>query len=212
MCVGGFFGAGIAMGGTTSRSRAFSGRSSRGATPEMRTWSTFTVSWPSISTWMKTPRPCSTWPVVFQSSSTSSDGWAEPPERRATTPSSSTPCARRACIGVDVTGTASATMGSPAGDPIVADAVPVTSTPMHARLAQGVELDGVVARLSGGSAQPSLDVELDWKTTGHVEHGLGVFIHVEIDGQDTVNVDHVRISGVAPLEDLPENALLRDVV
>lgn len=101
---------------------------------------------------------------------------------------------------------------TPTGDALVASDVPASSTKMRARLARGVELDGAQVRLSGGSSEPSLTIELDWKATERVERGLGVFIHVEVDGQDGVNVDHVRISGVAPLEDLPVDAVLRDVV
>ena len=59
---------------------------------------------------------------------------------------------------------------------------------------------------------PTLDFELDW----HLDHaapvGLGVFVHFEPDKGDSVNIDHVALSTVAPFEALPANMTLRDVL
>jgi hypothetical protein len=101
---------------------------------------------------------------------------------------------------------------TPTGEPIVADDLPEGTIRLHARLEGGVTLEGATARMEGKPGEPALALELDWKLDSHVERGLGVFIHVEGEGMDNINVDHVRISGVTPLEDLPLGVTLRDVV
>jgi hypothetical protein len=101
---------------------------------------------------------------------------------------------------------------TPSGDPIVAAAPPEGVRKLRARLEGGVTLEGATVGVVGKPGEPALALELDWRLDSHAERGLGVFIHVEGEGMDNLNVDHVRISGVAPLEDLPLDATLRDVV
>jgi hypothetical protein len=100
---------------------------------------------------------------------------------------------------------------TPAGDPIVSE--PPEETPrLGAKLEDNITLEAVTVQLNGRSGEPSLAVELDWHLGSPVERGLGVFIHIEGEGMETVNIDHVRISGVAPLETFPQGVTLRDVV
>ncbi|MGH7298731.1 MAG: hypothetical protein ACRELB_27570, partial [Polyangiaceae bacterium] len=100
---------------------------------------------------------------------------------------------------------------TPTGEPIVSE--PPEETPrLRAKLEGDVTLEAAIVQNTGGPSEPTLSVELDWKLASHVERGLGVFIHVEGDGMDTLNIDHVRISGAAPLESLPLDVTLRDVV
>jgi hypothetical protein len=101
---------------------------------------------------------------------------------------------------------------TPAGDPIVAEAPPSGATPLHVQLEDGVTVEGVTAQLVGRLHEQTLALEIDWRLSSKVERGLGVFIHVEADGMDSLNIDHVRISGVALFDDLPAGATLRDVI
>ena len=55
-----------------------------------------------------------------------------------------------------------------------------------------------------------LDFELDWRLERPAPAGLGIFVHMEPDKGDTVNVDHVALATAAPFEALPTNMTLRD--
>jgi hypothetical protein len=100
---------------------------------------------------------------------------------------------------------------TPAGDPIVSEPPPETPR-LRVRLEGDVTLEAAIVQNTGGPNEPSLALELDWKLGSHVERGLGVFIHIEGKDMETLNIDHVRISGAAPLESLPLDVTLRDVV
>ncbi len=76
----------------------------------------------------------------------------------------------------------------------------------------GITLEAAHVALQGKRDEPAISVELDWRKTLPVEHGIGVFMHIEPEGGDVLNVDHVRISAAVPLEDLPIGATLRDVI
>ena len=100
---------------------------------------------------------------------------------------------------------------TPTGEPIVSEPPPETPR-LGARLDGDVTLQAAIVQNTGGPSEPSLAIELDWKLGSHVERGLGVFIHIEGKDMDTLNIDHVRISGAAPLESLPLDVTLRDVI
>ncbi len=99
---------------------------------------------------------------------------------------------------------------TPSGDPIIASEPPPGMQRVDIRFEGGITLEAVRVRLQGPRDEPAIGVELDWRKSSSVERGIGVFMHVEPDGGDVLNIDHVRISTTVPLEDLPLDATLRD--
>jgi hypothetical protein len=101
---------------------------------------------------------------------------------------------------------------TPNGEAIVVTEPPPGSEQLGIRFEGGITLEAVrVALRPGARDEPAISVELDWRQTS-IQRGIGVFIHIEPDGGDALNIDHVRISTAVPLEDLPIGATLRDVV
>jgi hypothetical protein len=98
------------------------------------------------------------------------------------------------------------------GRPIVADDLDEGTPHIDARLEAGVVLEA--ATLSDTSPRPGTDLtlELDWRRDEHIEKGLGVFVHIMPSSGDSMNGDHVLISGVLDFEDAPPGKTLRDVL
>jgi len=101
---------------------------------------------------------------------------------------------------------------TPLGEAIVVTEPPPGMERSNIRFEGGITLEAFHVALQGRRDEPAISVELDWRKTTDIERGVGVFIHIEPDGGDALNVDHVRISMAAPLDDLPLGATLRDVV
>lgn len=98
------------------------------------------------------------------------------------------------------------------GRPVIADDLDEGTVRMDARFEAGVVLEA--ATLSDTSPRPGTDLqlELDWRRDAQIEKGLGVFVHISPSSGDTMNGDHVLLSGVLDLEDAPPGKTLRDVL
>ncbi len=100
----------------------------------------------------------------------------------------------------------------PTGEPIAQAEPPPGSTPVGAQFEEGVALEASRILLRSSVDGPTLDFELDWHLAHPAPSGLGIFVHFEPDKGDTVNIDHVALSTIAPFEALPANMTLRDVL
>jgi hypothetical protein len=98
------------------------------------------------------------------------------------------------------------------GRPVVVDDLDEGTPRLDARFEAGVVLEGVT--LSDTAPRPGTDLklELDWRRDAHIEKGLGVFVHISPSSGDSMNGDHVLLSGVLDLEDAPPGKTLRDVL
>jgi len=100
----------------------------------------------------------------------------------------------------------------PNGEPVAQAQPPADAQTLGVKFEEGVTLEATRITLDRKPDGPTLDFELDWRLDGPAPPGLGVFVHMEPDKGDSVNVDHVGIATVAPLEALPANMTLRDVL
>ena len=100
----------------------------------------------------------------------------------------------------------------PNGEPVAQAQPPIDAQPVGAKLEDGITLEAARIAAHRGPDGPVLDFELDWRLDHPAPPGLGIFVHMEPDKGDTVNVDHVGVATVAPLEALPPNMTLRDVL
>ena len=105
-----------------------------------------------------------------------------------------------------------ATLQTPAGDPVVALAIPEGATPATARLEGGVEIVGVRLDPPAPAAGQKVRLEIDWRVGADVRKGLGVFLHIEPSAGDRITGDHATVSGVLELEKAPPGKVLRDVL
>jgi len=141
--------------------------------------------------------------------------------------------APRVCGGRDATGLAFLTV-APAvplivtaliarGDthlfePMAADATGiVVDRPADGAIRSGTKLEGNLeleaVRLSdpNPAAGTDITIELDWRRGAEIPRGVGVFVHIEPSKGDTLNADHVLLSGQLDFDDAPSFATLRDV-
>ncbi len=98
----------------------------------------------------------------------------------------------------------------PSGEPIAASAPPFGAQKVGARLEEGIEIEASRALVRNTPDGPVVDLEIDWRLTRAAPPGLGVFVHLEPDQGDVVNIDHVSLATVAPFETFPANMTLRD--
>jgi hypothetical protein len=100
---------------------------------------------------------------------------------------------------------------TPGGEPMVADAPPAGARHLGVHFEQGIVLEAARLVLPSPRNDQTLLVELDWKLDKPAPGALGIFVHIDApDGEDSVNVDHVALSGAATLESLPVGPILRD--
>jgi hypothetical protein len=109
----------------------------------------------------------------------------------------------------------------PDGSPVVVDALPVTSKAVGAKFDANLTLEGVRITsnaVGAGSGEifvdpgDTLTLELDFRATGEVPRGLGVFVHIDPSTGEALRGDHILVSGVLDLEDAPKDKILRDIV
>ncbi|HSQ66589.1 MAG TPA: hypothetical protein VLM85_25385 [Polyangiaceae bacterium] len=100
----------------------------------------------------------------------------------------------------------------PDGDPMIADAPPPQAEALGVRFTDGVTLQAARVVSHVVPEGPMVDLELDWRLAGPAPPGLGVFVHIEPDKGDVVNVDHVALATVAPFEAFPADKTLRDAL
>lgn len=101
--------------------------------------------------------------------------------------------------------------GAAASAPVNVGAVPDRAHRLATEFEGGVVLESV--RLSDAHPLAGTDVtlELVWRRREQIAPGLGVFVHVEPSKGDTLNADHVLLSGEFDFDSAPPNAALRDV-
>jgi hypothetical protein len=94
---------------------------------------------------------------------------------------------------------------------VVVDHVGERAVRFDATFEDGVVLEAVTLSDNNPAAGTDVTLELDWKRGARVPRGVGVFVHIEPSKGDTLNGDHVLLSGELDLEDAPSDATLRDV-
>ncbi len=100
---------------------------------------------------------------------------------------------------------------TPQGEPLVVGTPPPTSRPLHVHFEGGVELEAAALHFSRAFDAQVVTLELDWKRPAAIPAGLGIFVHIEAPGSDTLGADHVLIGNQVPLEGAPADQTLRDV-
>lgn len=96
------------------------------------------------------------------------------------------------------------------GEPVAQAQPPEGARPIGAKLEEGITLEAARIEVHRAPDGPMLDFELDWKLDHQAPDGLGIFVHMEPDKGDTVNIDHVAIATLATFETLPPHMTLRD--
>ncbi|HEY1954772.1 MAG TPA: hypothetical protein VGH28_04155 [Polyangiaceae bacterium] len=96
------------------------------------------------------------------------------------------------------------------GEPIAQAEPPEGARPIGVKLEEGIELEAARIEVHRSADGPMLDFEIDWKLDHPAPDGLGIFVHMEPDKGDAVNVDHVAVATVATFETLPVHMTLRD--
>jgi hypothetical protein len=101
---------------------------------------------------------------------------------------------------------------TPEGEPMVVDAAPSDTTPLGARIEDGVFLDASHVQYFPKDEDhgPEVTLELDWRFTEKVPPGLGIFVQFE-HKKNHFALDHVLLSGAVTPESAPLNTVLRDV-
>jgi len=102
---------------------------------------------------------------------------------------------------------------TPAGEPLVTNALPDGAKTDAVRWEHGITLEGHTAKVepSPDGRTVVIDLELDFRLDEALPPGLGVLVHFEPPG-DRVAIDHVLLSGAIPFEDAPTHATIRDVL
>jgi hypothetical protein len=101
---------------------------------------------------------------------------------------------------------------TPDGRPVVADALDEGAVRIDTRFDDGIVLEAATLSDPEPAVGSDLTLELDWRRTGGVDPGLGVFVHMEPSSGNGLNGDHVLLSGVLDLQDAPADRTLRDVI
>jgi hypothetical protein len=96
----------------------------------------------------------------------------------------------------------------PAGEAIVADALPIGAQQLGVSFEGGVVLEGaMVTPLEDNTVR----FELDWRVTDPVAPHQGIFVHVQPDSGDRLTADHALVSDALFLEEAPRGKILRDI-
>jgi hypothetical protein len=94
---------------------------------------------------------------------------------------------------------------------LIADHPSDGSVRFGTKLEGGLVLEAVKLSTPTPAAGTDVILELDWRRGAETPRAVGVFVHIEPSKGDTLNADHVLLSGELDFEEAPPSATLRDV-
>ncbi len=98
------------------------------------------------------------------------------------------------------------------GDDVIADAPPPGAKPAGVKFEGGLELVAIRLDPPQPVADQTAHLELDWRVQKDVRRGVGVFMHIQPNGTDSVNGDHAQVSRTLLFDDAPPGKILRDEI
>ncbi len=98
----------------------------------------------------------------------------------------------------------------PEGEPLLVDALPEGVTRATAQFEGGYSIEGVSAVYRPEDDRVRL--EIDWSRTTSANQRLGIFLHIEPGTLKRITADHLQLSDVYFLEQIPPGRTARDIL
>lgn len=98
----------------------------------------------------------------------------------------------------------------PEGEALVVDALPEGVTRSTAQFEGGYAIEGVSVVYR--PEDDRIRVEVDWSRTANANPRLGIFLHIEPGTLKRITADHLQLSDVYFLEQIPQGRTVRDIL